>query len=128
MINRNIDYNIVVEAEAVAAAYDCRKPAHIDITDKEWEVASSTTRNLLIHIQQLAKCLGESYLEAEGQGNHEQATMLYQILKERPCLSSIDLDINDLYQCVENEIEFTVNTRLWIKETKIRLYQGFLQD
>lgn len=128
MINKNVDYDILVEAEAVADAYARRKPDCIDISDIEWLVASDETRLLLIHIQQLAKYLGEDYMEAERQGNQEQASLFYQILKGRPCLSSIDPNINDIYECIEREVQFKVSTRLWIQEAKQILYQDFLQN
>ena len=111
MIDRNIDYNILIEAEAVAAAYARRKPDNINISDVEWLAAGDETKLLLIHTQKLAMYLGEAYIEAEKQGNHKQSSLLYQILKSRPCLSSIDPDINDLYECIEREMEFTANTR-----------------
>ncbi len=126
MIDKNRVYDILVEAEAVADAYARRKPDCIDITDKEWEVASDDTRLLLIYTQQLAKYLGEVYMEAERQGNQERVSLLYQILKGRPYLSSIDPNINDLYKCIERELEFKVSTRLWIQGVKATLYQDFL--
>ena len=52
MINKNIDYDILIEAEAVADTYARRKPDCIDIPDIEWLVASDQTRLLLIHTQQ----------------------------------------------------------------------------
>ncbi len=128
MIDKNIYYNILVEAEAVADAYARRKPDCIDIPDIEWLVASDETRLLLIHTQQLAKYLSEVYMEAEKQGNREEASLLYQILKGRPFLSSIDPNINDIYECIEREVQFKVGTRLWIQEAKAILYRDFLQN
>jgi len=130
MKDKNIHYNILIEAEAVAAAvaaaYSRRKPDNIDIPDIQWEAASDETRSLLIHIQHLAKHLGEAYMEAEKQGNKEKASLLYHILATRPYLSSINPRINDLHECREKEAEFTESTRLWIKETKSTLYRDFL--
>ncbi|MFC1914673.1 hypothetical protein ACFLWK_00230 [Chloroflexota bacterium] len=127
MIDRNTDYNILVEAEAVAATYSRLKPADMNISDIEWMVASDETKLLLIHTQQLAKYLGEVYLEAEETGNHGQAALLYQVLNNRPCLSSIDPNINDLYECIEREVQFTASTRSWIKEVQTLVYQDFPQ-
>ncbi len=126
MIDKNIGYDALVEAEAVADTYARRKPDCLDITAKEWEVASDDTRLLLIYTQQLAKYLGEVYMEAERQGNQERVSLLYQILKGRPYLSSIDPNINVLYECIERELEFKVSTRLWIQGIKRLLYQDFL--
>ena len=128
MIDRNIDYNILIEAEAVAAAYARRKPDNINISDVEWLAAGDETKLLLIHTQKLAMYLGEAYIEAEKQGNQEQASLLYQILKGRPCLSSIDPSINNLHECIDREIEYTVDTRLWIKETKEIVFQNFPEN
>ena len=126
MINKNIDYDILIEAEAVADTYARRKPDCIDIPDMEWSVVSNQTRLLLIHTQQLAKYLGEVYMEAEKQGNQEQASLLYHILEGRPCLLSIDPNSTDFCECIEREVQFTAGTRSWIQEVKALLYQCFL--
>jgi hypothetical protein len=128
MMEENIDYNILIEAEAVAAEYARMKPDNIDISDVEWSVASDQTKLLLIHTQQLARYLGETYMEAEEQGNQEQASLLYQILEGRPCLLSIDPSINDFYECIEREVQFTASTMLWIQEVKTLLYRDLLQN
>ncbi|MFC1913231.1 hypothetical protein ACFLX7_03455 [Chloroflexota bacterium] len=127
MIGENIDFNILVEAEVVAATYAHRKPDNINISDIEWLVASDETRMLLIRTQQLAEYLCEAYMEAEKRGNREQTALLYHILEGRRCLLSIDPNINEFYEYTEREVQFTVSTRSWIQELKALLQRDLLQ-
>jgi len=92
------------------------KPEYINVTDADWDTASAETKDLLIQVQQLAKRLGDAYLEAVGRGDRQRELLLYQNMAGRPFLLSIDPGLYEESVCVDRETAFIVRAKFWLRE------------
>ncbi len=80
-------------------------------------MASDEIKRLLIEVEQLVKSLEDSYREAVRHGDQERELRVNQTIMGRPDLSSIGSERHEGI-CVEEEIEFIVRAKLWIREAK----------
>ena len=109
-------YDILKEAEAIAAQYISGKADYNDVFSKDWVTISEEIKNLLIEVHQIAKALEISYLEALKQGDREWMSLLWNKISSRPRLGIADASSCFELERIERETEFEVRSRLWIRE------------
>ena len=80
-------------------------------------MANDEIKRLLIEVEQLVKSLEDSYREAIKRGDRERELRVNQTIMGRPDLSSIDPERHEGIN-VEEEIEFIVRAKLWIREVQ----------
>lgn len=112
------DYSILDEAENIATQYAVGKPEYINVPDTDWALVSDETKSLLIQLQQLAKPLGDAYLEAVTQRDQQWKLLLYQRILSRPYLLTIDPEIYDESERIKRETDFIIRAKLWIRDVE----------
>ncbi len=88
-----------------------------NLPDTVGTMASDEIKRLLIEVEQLVRPLEDSYREAIRHGDRERELLVYQTITGKPDLFSVALERHEGI-CVEEEIEFMVRAKLWIREAQ----------
>jgi len=88
-----------------------------NLPDTGGAMANDEIKRLLIEVEQLVKSLEDSCREAVRQGDRERELLVNQTIMDRPDLLSIDPERHEGIS-VEEEIEFIVRAKLWIREAQ----------
>jgi len=108
--------DILDEVKKVADGYGLAKPD--DISDIEWQTATTETKDLLVQIKELHKPLEDAYFEAVEDKNWERALLLYQRLVGVAHLCSINPTIWGEQERRTREFDFIIRAREWVEEVK----------
>ncbi len=111
-------YDILEEVETIAGQRDFDKPDFVNATDADWAAANYETRSLLIQLKRLEWHLENAYSEAIKLRDWEQASLFYELLAIRPCLSSINPKLYAEQECHRREADFVARAKEWVDEIK----------